>query len=226
MLLCIEVFRPDEMILVLSQKKNKKLLKAMGLKQNKKNRTEIETLKEKQKDNPFLNVTEDSLDNISSDSKEEAKSEGSGKKKKLGQGRLKQIIADKQAKLKMRASKNMTTQQKIEKQADENVSKPIVIKAFKNKDNVIRKINDDFGLNYLPGAATKAKGLIDENDMEKGFNQTMIQEQNMNDSMNIDKRNTISGPQENYLSRPTDMADDFGLGKIQFLDINEANDDV
>jgi len=31
-LLCIEVFRPDEMVLVLSQKKNKKLLKAMGLK--------------------------------------------------------------------------------------------------------------------------------------------------------------------------------------------------
>lgn len=67
----------------------------MGLKQNKKNRTEIEVLKEKQKDNPFLNVTEDSIDNISSDSKEDAKSEGSGKKKKIGGGRLKQIIADK-----------------------------------------------------------------------------------------------------------------------------------
>lgn len=83
-LLCIEVFRPDEMILVLNQKKNKKLLKSMGLKQTKKNRTEIEALKEKQKDNPFLNVTEDSLDNISSDSREESKDEESGKKKKLG----------------------------------------------------------------------------------------------------------------------------------------------
>lgn len=46
-MLCIEVFRPDEMILVMSQKKNKKLLKAMGLKQTRKNRTEIEALKEK-----------------------------------------------------------------------------------------------------------------------------------------------------------------------------------
>lgn len=72
------------MILVLNQKKNKKLLKSMGLKQTKKNRTEIEALKEKQKDNPFLNVTEDSLDNISSDSREESKDEESGKKKKLG----------------------------------------------------------------------------------------------------------------------------------------------
>lgn len=86
----------------------------------------------------------------------------------------------------------MTTQQKIEKQADENVSKPIVIKAFKDKDSVIRKINDDFGLNYLPGLGSKSQGLIDENDMEKGVNLTMIHDQNMNDSMLIDKINTIN----------------------------------
>ena len=86
----------------------------------------------------------------------------------------------------------MTTQQKIEKQADENVSKPIVIKAFKDKDSVIRKINDDFGLNYLPGLGSKSQGLIDENDMEKGVNLAMINEQNMNDSMLIDKINPIN----------------------------------
>lgn len=72
------------------------------------------------------------------------------------------------------------------------MSKPIVIKAFKDKDSVIRKINDDFGLNYLPGLGSKSQGLIDENDMEKGVNLTMIHDQNMNDSMVIDKINTIN----------------------------------
>ena len=72
------------------------------------------------------------------------------------------------------------------------MSKPIVIKAFKDKDSVIRKINDDFGLNYLPGLGSKSQGLIDENDMEKGVNLTMINEQNMNDSMLIDKINPIN----------------------------------
>jgi hypothetical protein len=61
----------------------------MGLKQNKKNRAEIEALKEKQKDNPFLNVSEDSIENMSIDSKEEVKDderkdESSKTKKKLG----------------------------------------------------------------------------------------------------------------------------------------------
>ena len=77
------------------------------------------------------------------------------------------MIADKQAK--MKKNRNKTTKKKIEKKADENVYKTIVIKELKEKDNVIRKINDDFGLNYLPGAA-KSKRLIDEQDIEKGFN--------------------------------------------------------
>ena len=37
----------------------------MGLKQNRKTSSFVQTLKEKQKDNPYLNVTEDSIDDLS-----------------------------------------------------------------------------------------------------------------------------------------------------------------
>jgi hypothetical protein len=63
-MLALEVFRPDEMILVMSQKKNKKLIKSMGLRQNRKTSSFVETLKEKQKDNPYLNVTDDSIEDL------------------------------------------------------------------------------------------------------------------------------------------------------------------
>ena len=46
----------------------------------------------------------------------------------------------------------------------------------------------------------------------------------MNDSM-IDYRNSINDSKLD-IKGPTDLADDFGLGKIQFLDFNGANDDV
>ena len=80
----------------------------MGLKQNRRNTEKVQTLKEKQRDNPYLNITEDSLDDISDeneDSREESKEEESGtpkNKKKIGHGGLKQMFEQKKAEIKFK----------------------------------------------------------------------------------------------------------------------------
>ena len=227
-MLALEVFRPDEMILVMNKKKNKNLIKSMGLKQSKKTAAQVQALKERQKDNPYLNVTEDSIESLEEDqddSKEEIKEDDANKKKKVGQGGLKQMFEQKKAEIRLRQgeTKKLTAQQKIERQADENVSKPIVIKKFKNRDNIISKINDDFGLNYLPGLPKHSAGLVDEEDIEKNaiLNNTMAIETRL-DSLNI-TQNMSEAPTNKKQTDDTDK--DFGLGMTQFLDYKSQYDD-
>ena len=43
----------------------------------------------------------------------------------------------------------------MQRKADRSLSKPIVIKKYKDKEDVIKKVDDDAGLNYLIEAQSK-----------------------------------------------------------------------
>lgn len=61
-MLCIEVFRPDEMALVLNQKNNKKLLRNLGKKQTFDVASNNSDLAEQQPDNPYVKMEDGDSD--------------------------------------------------------------------------------------------------------------------------------------------------------------------
>ena len=54
-------------------------------------------------------------------------------------------------KLKKEGKGKKTVEQKLQKKADGDISKPIMIQKMKGRDSCIQKVSDDFGLHYIPG---------------------------------------------------------------------------
>ena len=104
----------------------------------------------------------------------------------------------------------LSIDQKIQRKADKNVSKAIVIKRLREEGN--RNINDDFGLNYLPNGASH-KVDINGTDLEIG-------EMNPNN-------HSVLNPNVNVLeeSKATED-DDFNLGMRQFLSYKKESFDM
>ena len=79
------------------------------------------------------------------------------RKSKFKEMLMKQSVKNKNKKM-------MSIDQKIQRKADKNVSKAIVIKRLREEGN--RNINDDFGLNYLPKGVQQTG--INTTDLEIG----------------------------------------------------------
>lgn len=104
----------------------------------------------------------------------------------------------------------LSIDQKIQRKADKNVSKAIVIKRLREEGN--RNINDDFGLNYLP------KG--DENQTD--INKTDLEIGDLNPA-----NNSVLNPNVNVLEEGKVIEDDdFNLGMRQFLSYNKQSIDM
>jgi hypothetical protein len=89
------------------------------------------------------------------------------------------------------------------------------------KENGDRKINDDFGLNYLPGSGSGTgvkSSLINPSDLEAGVlniqNQTVMHDVTKLEEVPIKIVDSIA------------REDDFGLGMTQFLDYQKDNFDM
>ena len=104
----------------------------------------------------------------------------------------------------------LSIDQKIQRKADKNVSKAIVIKRLREEGN--RNINDDFGLNYLP------KGDQHQTDI----NRTDLEIGEVNPT-----NHSVLNPNVNVLeeSKATED-DDFNLGMRQFISFNKQNIDM
>ena len=104
----------------------------------------------------------------------------------------------------------LSIDQKIQRKADKNVSKAIVIKRLREEGN--RNINDDFGLNYLP-KGDQHQTDINRTDLEIGeVNPTNHSVLNPNVNVREESKATED--------------DDFNLGMRQFISFNKQNLDM
>lgn len=137
-MLSIEVFRPDEMAMELKKKVLKK--------------REKEELLKKQPDNPYFTLR---------DSDHDSESMNDGRSSKKGFAKIFEMKSRKRRE--SQKQKRSTTLHevnfKINKNYDKDASKTLMIKKVKNKKDILKKMNDDFGVNLTnhPDRPSKKK---------------------------------------------------------------------
>mmetsp|Transcript_11423 Transcript_11423/g.19297 ORF Transcript_11423/g.19297 Transcript_11423/m.19297 type:complete len:265 (-) Transcript_11423:1505-2299(-) len=152
-MLAIEVYRPDEMLLILKQNRNKKLLRDLGT-MKPISQKQLNSLRGQYPDNPYLKLDYQSSNDSEEELKDDARSFKSGMRStKLKQGiqskgkRLKEIFKGKRLTSKVEGPKKSSLEQRIKKAADQQISKPMVLKQQKEDPEEFEKM---FGrTNYL-----------------------------------------------------------------------------
>ena len=204
-MLAIEVFRPDEMSLIQNQKKNKNILKQFGKKKRSQGSNSVHDSNEIKSDNPYFK-----LDDIDMEAVQDRRTT----KKKI-----------------FKVGKTDTVEMKMEKQADDNLSKMIIIKDHNRRESFIKKVQDDSNLNYLKGAKeeidtyliddkrnqtftddladTKGSGSLDEGKLKNAFD--------LSQQIIPHPKVSIQKVQKDY--------DEFGIDMSQFLDHTRSRSD-
>lgn len=140
-LLSIEVFRPDEMAIVLKQNMNKKALKSLGKQGDRDERIRYNTM-DPRSDNPYLAAS------IEEDSKEHLLEDQNGSQTPTKKIDLKKMFGRRERRTTKKEKKEISIKHELYKRADANASKPMNIDRFKKQNKNITQLSRDTALSY------------------------------------------------------------------------------